>query len=203
MVNHNNDIHQDDVEITTDNEHRGFTDPDIEEVEENQKGIISSLKEKLKNSEAEKRSALEELQRAKADFLNARKRLEDERLRDRQRIVISHVEELIPLCDSFEMAMSDKVVWEKADAMWRKGIEGISAQLDRLLGDYKVTKVNPIGQTFNPRQHEALSMTPVEEQSAHDTITKVVQSGYEITHTDGTTELIRPARVIIGVFEEK
>ena len=101
------------------------------------------------------------------------------------------------------MAMSDKAAWEKTDAVWRKGIEGIYAQLERLLSTYKVTRVTPIGKPFDPRQHEALSMTPVTKQEEHDTVIKVVQSGYEITHPDGTTELIRPARVMIGVFEEK
>jgi len=202
MVNiHNDETNQDEIELTT--EDYDTTEPDLADVEATDKDIISTLKKKLKHAEEEKRTAQEDLQRAKADFLNARKRLEDDRLRDRQRGTMNHIEELIPLCDSFEMAMSDKAAWEKTDAMWRKGVEGISAQLDRLLSDYKVTKVSPVGKPFDPRQHEALSMTPVTEQSEHDTVVKVVQSGYAITHPDGTTELIRPARVIIGVFEEK
>lgn len=202
MVNiHNDETNQDEIELTT--EDYDTTEPDLADVEATDKDIISTLKKKLKHAEEEKRAAQEDLQRSRADFLNARKRLEDERLRDRQRAVMSHIEELIPLCDSFEMAMSDKAAWEKTDAMWRKGIEGINAQLDRLLTNYKVTRVSPLGEPFNPREHEALSMSPVTEQSAHDTVITVVQSGYRITHPDGTTELIRPARVIIGTFDQK
>lgn len=202
MVNKRHDeTEQDDIEFTTDT--TDMNEPELSDVEENQKDIISSLKKKLKHAEEEKRTILEDMQREKADFLNARKRLEEERLRDRQRSTMNHIEELIPLCDSFEMAMSDKAVWEKADANWRKGIEGIYGQLERLLTSYKVKRVHPLGQSFNPHQHEALSMTPVTDHDKHDTVIQVIQSGYEITHPDGTNELIRPARVAIGVFEEK
>lgn len=202
MVNiRNEQTEQDDIDITTETTEEG--EPELSDVEENQKDIISSLKRKLKHAEEERRVLQETLQREKADFLNARKRLEEERLRDRQRSVLSHIEELIPLCDSFEMAMSDKAVWEKADANWRKGIEGIHGQLERLLLDYKVQRLNPIGEAFDPRKHEALTITPVADTSEHDKVITVIQSGYEITHLTGTTELIRPARVAIGAYEKE
>ncbi len=193
---------QDDLEITTEDiEHKDYTEPDQETVEASQENIISTLKQKLKEAEGEKRAAQEETQRAKADFLNARKRLEDERIRDRERSTIRHVEELIPLCDSFQMAMNDKALWEKADTAWRKGIEGIFNQLQSLLAQYKVTLIAGTGETFDPRRHEALGVIPVTDKKDHDTVINVIQSGYEITHGSGTTELIRPARVTIGNFE--
>lgn len=190
---------QDDLEITTEMEEHH--DPDLADVEATEKDIISSLKKKLKHSEEEKRQALEDTQRAKADFLNARKRLEDERVRDRERSVIHHIEELIPLCDSFHMAMNNQA-WDKADPTWRKGIEGIYAQLERLLTQYRVTLLKPQpGEVFDPRKHEALSTLPVTDKTMHDTVIHTIQAGYEITHGNGSTELIRPARVSIGAFE--
>jgi molecular chaperone GrpE len=203
MVNKNNDemIVEDDIEITTDT--KDIEEPELSDVEENQKDIISSLKKKLKDTEEEKRALQDDLQRAKADFLNARKRLDEERLRDRERTVIKHVEELIPLCDSFEMAMANKEAWEKTDEKWRKGIEGIYAQLQSLLTQYKVTKIAPLGEPFNPHQHEALSTTPVTDKERHDTVVAVIQNGYEIQQNSDTKELVRPARVAIGIFEEK
>jgi molecular chaperone GrpE len=203
MVNTNNDTNQDDVEITTEEAHTEFSDPDLDTSEASHKDIISSLREKLKASEAGRKEAQEEMQRIKADFLNAKRRLEEERLRDKNRSVLNHVEALIPLCDSFMLAMSDKATWEKADPQWRKGVEGISSQLEQLLRTYRVARLEPLGATFNPREHEALSMTPTTDNAAHDTVVNVIQPGYEITYTDGTKELVRPARVSIGVFEEK
>lgn len=200
MVNnmHETKIVEDDIEITT--ETTDTDEPELSDVEENQNDIISSLRKQLKEVEAEKRAAQEELQRAKADFLNARKRLDEERGRDRERTIVRHLEELIPLCDSFEMAMLNKEVWEKVDHNWRKGIEGIYAQLNNLLTQYRVTRITPHDQAFDPRRHEALSTEPVTSKDMHGIVTKVVQPGYEISHQSGAHELIRPARVIIGEY---
>ncbi len=200
MVNkkHSNDT-QDDVEIT--NEDTDMHEPELEELEEKQNEFNNTLREKLKTCEAEKRTILEESQRTKADFLNARRRLEDERLRDRERNTIKHIESLIPLCDSFQVAMANKDVWEKADANWRKGIEGINAQLHNILTSNSVYPIDPIGKEFNPREHEALSTLPVDDVAEHDKIVGIIQLGYELRKPDGSSELIRPARVVIGVHD--
>lgn len=203
MVNkkHENEhIEDTDIEIT--NEKLDINDEvEVGEAEEQQTDTIKKLKAKLKEAEAEKRTALEDLQRAKADFLNARRRLEEERLRDRERGIISHIEDLIPLCDSFEMAMSNKETWEKIDAVWRKGVEGIYAQLGSILASNKVEAVSPLGEPFDPTKHEALSTALVAKAEENDTIVNVIQKGYVIKKNDGNTEVIRPARVIIGHFE--
>jgi molecular chaperone GrpE len=203
MVNkkHENEYEDSDIEIT--NESLDINEEvELEDSEERQADTIKSLRTKLKVAEEAKREALEELQRGKADFLNARKRLEEERKRDRERSIISHVEELIPLCDSFEMAMSNKEVWEKTDEIWRKGVEGIFAQLQGILNGYQVETLNPVGQFFNPHEHEALSTAPTDDESKNDTVVTVIQKGYRLKKADGSTELIRPARVVIGHFEK-
>ena len=194
------DLHQDDVEITT--EDTEINDPDVEEIEEQNNSFNNSLRDKLKVCETEKREILEESQRTKADFLNARKRLEEERRKDRERSTIEHIEELIPLCDSFQVAMANKEVWEKADLTWRKGIEGIHAQLQNILSSNNVSKIDPTGAAFDPYIHEALSTIPVTDKSAHEQIVSVIQMGYELKKADGTMELIRPARVVIGDYTE-
>lgn len=191
---------QEDLEIT--NEDIEITEPDLEDVEAREVDIIKSLREKLKVCDQEKREILEETQRVKADFLNARKRLEEERLRDRERAVVGHIERILPLCDSFQMAMADKESWDKADANWRKGIEGIYSQLQSVLNSYNVKILNPMGQAFDPYKHEALSNVSVNDEKQHDKIISVIQVGYEIRKSDGATEVIRPARVAIGVYEK-
>lgn len=198
MVNkRNNDESQDDLEITK--EDLENLEVDLNEIEEKQGTFNNTLRDKLKACEAEKRDILEESQRAKADFLNAKRRLEEERKRDRERSTISHVESLIPLCDSFQVAMSHKETWEKTDATWRKGIEGIYSQLQNILSSNSVQVIDPTGKEFSPHLHEAVSTVVVEDEKDNDKVISVVQMGYEMTKVDGTTELIRPARVVIGV----
>lgn len=196
----NNDNPQDDVKIT--NEEIEINEPELIDLEEKQGTFNNTLRDKLKACEAEKKDLLEEIGRAKADFLNARRRMEEDRKRDRERATIEHIETLIPLCDSFSVAMSNKEVWEKADENWRRGIEGINAQLNNILTQHNVVTISPLGEVFDPRQHEALSTTPTDDKNQHDHIVTVIQNGYALKKSDGNTELIRPARVVIGVHEE-
>lgn len=186
---------------TTNDEESEFEDTELEEEEASSKDKQKQLREKLAKCEEEKKKILDDSQLARADFLNARKRLEEERLRDRVRSKINHAEELLPLCDSFQMAMSDKEAWAQADESWRKGIEGIHAQLMRILDTYGVKSVSPTGDTFDPYKHEAIGTEVVEDEKLQDVVISVVQLGYEIT-SGGKTEMIRPARVTTGTIKK-
>lgn len=193
------DTNDDDFEVTEDEHHDAET-LELEDEEERGSDKLKQLRHKLQKNDEEKRHLMETMQRERADFLNARKRLEGERALDKQKHTKKHVEALLPLCDSFEMAMHDKAAWEKADASWRKGIEGISAQLQRLLQNYGVSAIGEVGEAFDPRTHEAIGTAPVTEKKEHDTVVAVLQTGYKITQDD-TTEVIRPARVTTGSYE--
>ncbi|MCA9359442.1 nucleotide exchange factor GrpE [Candidatus Kaiserbacteria bacterium] len=197
MVNLDNENDEIEVDITNDDKPE-IEELELEEIEERSADKLKQLRKKLERCEEEKREILEESQRAKADFLNARKRLDEERSRDRVRHRRQHVEELLPLCDSFQMAMGNTEAWERADESWRKGIEGIHTQLLRLLDSYGVTTVDPQGETFDPYKHEAIGTEEVEDTKMQDKVVSVVQKGYEMT-IDGNVETIRPARVTTGI----
>jgi molecular chaperone GrpE (heat shock protein) len=198
MVNNDNENNEEFEEIT--DEMTDMNEPDLEEIEVAEENKLKKLRDKLKQAEEDKRIALEELATVRADFLNARKRLEEDSKRTIERKTIGHMESLLPLADSFYMAMSNKEVWEKTDEVWRKGVEGINAQLQQILKDNGVQPVDPAGAVFDPTLHEAIGMTPVEEDLV-DTVVLVMQQGYEMT-ISGKTELIRPARVTTGVAKE-
>lgn len=195
MVNERDD---DDVEINimTD-DHIENDEIELEDIEEKGSDKIKKLKTQIHELQEEKQKLQDELQRTKADFLNARRRIEEERALDKIRHKKRHVEELLPLCDSFHMAMSDTKAWEKADQAWRKGVEGISSQLDRIVASYGVEAVNPEGDTFDPNIHEAVATIPVDTKEMQDKVVTVLQLGYQIKDGD-RTEIIRPARVTIG-----
>lgn len=191
--------HNEDV---IDEDYQDNNDLELEDEEELSGAKLKQLRQKLQKTDEEKRDLMETMQRERADFLNARKRLEGERGLDKLRHTKRHIEALLPLCDSFEMALRDKEAWEKADASWRKGIEGIHTQLKRLLESYHVTAIGTEGEAFNPHKHEAIGTSPVTDKKQHDTIVAVLQRGYEIS-LEGTTEVIRPARVTTGEYTEQ
>ena len=200
MVNKkHDDLVQDDIEIT--NETAEIQEPELEEVETMTNQKLKTLRAKLKESEGESRELREEVQRLKADFLNAKRRLEEDRLQDRKRTVSTHIEKLLPICDSFYLAMLDKEAWAQADEKWRKGIEGIHAQLTSLLDSYHVKAYDPTGEVFDHNRHEALSMIPVTDKKLDNHIISVIQQGYEMV-SGNTVDIVRPARVTVGELKE-
>lgn len=196
MVNINNENENTD-DIETISEDTDTTDIELEDAEEITGDKVKTLRAKLKEAELKTRELHEELQRNKADFLNARRRLEEERIRDRERAAITHVEKLLPLCDSFFLAMQDQKAIEESDPKWRRGIEGTYAQLRGIMDSYGITAHDPTGEEFDPNIHEALSMVPVTDESKGNRIITVIQQGYTKRRGD-TIELIRPARVTVG-----
>ena len=189
---------QEDIELTGED---NMTDPELEVVEENTNNKLKNLREKLKSCETEKMEHLEELQRTKADFLNSKKRLEEERIQDRERAVNDQIEKLLPLCDSFHMAMANKEAWEAVEPQWRAGIEGIHSQLHSILTSYNVTEVSPLGEDFDPEKHDAMGNAPVTEQKENGKVVQVIQNGFSRKTPQGET-LLRPARVIVGEISE-
>lgn len=201
MVNNEHENNEDLVEEVTDEDTDAAAEEheeiDLEEIEDAEENKLKKLREKLTQAEEAKKAALEELANVKADFLNARKRLEEDSVRTIERKTNQHLENLLPLADSFVMAMSNKEVWEKADENWRKGIEGIHAQLLRVLRDAGVEPVDPTGETFDPNLHEAINTEEVEGKDV-DKVLSVMQLGYQLVKGDEKRAL-RPARVTIGV----
>lgn len=175
---------------------------ELEDIEEHSIQNIKKLKAQIKSCEAEKMEHLENLQRAKAEFLNAKRRIEEERQSDKEKAVVKQIEKLLPLCDSFQMAMSDKATHESTDLTWRKGIDSIYNQLQSIMGSYGVRELSPIGEVFNPALHDAMTNISVEKKEDDHKIISVVQNGY-IRNTGDKDELIRPARVTVGEYTEQ
>jgi molecular chaperone GrpE len=172
------------------------TDTEQEEIDLVEEDLLSAEKIKkirtqLRDCQAQKMATLEELQRMKADFLNAKKNLQAQALRDIERAEERLIVSLLPLCDSFNEAMKDTAAWESVAPEWRRGVEGIHQQLLQLLERYQVTSIDPLHQPFDPAHHEALASEASTYES--DTVVTVLQLGYT---RNGV--VIRPAKVIIS-----
>ncbi|MAZ29987.1 nucleotide exchange factor GrpE [bacterium] len=182
------DTHEPGEELT-DEEELEITDEEGQAA--TQKDKLKQLREQLKAVNTEKRELLEEVQRIKADFLNSKKRLEEQQKAALARSENAFVAALLPLADSFTMAMKDTAAWEATDEAWRKGVEGIHTQLERILAAHNVSAINPVSESFDPERHEAVGTT--EHESESETVVDVVQLGYE---RNGT--ILRPAKVVIS-----
>lgn len=165
--------------------------------EEHSIDAIKKLKEKLKKTEAERLEYLTGWQRAKADLINARKRDEDDRKEFMKYANESLIDGLIPVLESFDMAIGNKESWEKVDKNWRTGVEYIYNQLKKSLGEAGLEEINPIGLPFDHNRDEAAEYVPVDSKADHHKIVAVVQKGYDLNGRH-----LRPPKVKVGEFKD-
>ena len=156
---------------------------------------IQKLKSDLRVCNKERKDYLDGWQRTKADYLNNKKRFEEERAQIGSRREVKVIEKLLPLCDSFEMALKQLGTDEDTQNQWKSGLLQVNTQLTTLLTSLNITAVGEPGETFDPQVHEALSNQTVTDEAKHDTVVAVLQKGYR---REGI--LIRPAKVIIGIY---
>lgn len=150
-------------------------DVKIEPEEGSPEETIKKLREKLKAALEEKQEYLTGWQKAKAEFINARKRDEEDK-KDFVRFANENLlAELFPVLDSFNMAMGNKETWEKVDKNWRMGVEYIANQLKKILEEHGLKEIDPIGQKFDPLRDEA-----IEDGKESDIITTVISKGYSL-----------------------
>lgn len=164
---------------------------DIEkEFEENQ-DELGSLQEKLKDAEIKIQENMDGWQRARADYANLQKEHSKQMENLKTYVVSGFIEDLLPVLDSFSMAMSNKEVWEKVDQNWRMGIEYILKQFHDTLERYGVAEivVNE-GDSFDPNLHQALETVETQDESQNEKIAHVMQKGYKMKDT-----IIRPVKV--------
>ncbi|MGA1769148.1 MAG: nucleotide exchange factor GrpE [Steroidobacteraceae bacterium] len=149
-----------------------------------------SLEQKLAEAEQRLLEQRDALLRAVADLDNYRRRVAREVEQARQFGAERLAEALLPVLDSMELALANagsadpKVLLEGQQATLRL--------LVKAMGGAGITEIDPLGQAFDPAQHEAMAMQPSAE-AAPDTILNVIQKGYVLNG-----RLLRPARVIIA-----
>ncbi|MDO8579815.1 MAG: nucleotide exchange factor GrpE [bacterium] len=148
----------------------------------------------LEKETAERDEYLAGWQRAKADFVNSKKRTEEMMREFRLLANEGLIEELLSVLQSFEMAFANREAWEKADKNWRMGIEHIYNQLKIILEQNGLKEINPLGQKFDRLMHEAVRYEPdVTGKNTDGTVTNVLENGYTLG-----SKLIRPAKVVVA-----
>lgn len=141
---------------------------------------LKHLREKLRECTKDKQEYLDGWQRLKADFVNFKKRNEEEKeyfLKFSREGIIT---DLLPVLESFNMAFANKEAWEKVDPSWRIGVEHIHTQLIQVLSGYGLTELNPVGSLFDPNEQMSIGTTPTTDRAKYHTIAEVLQVGYKL-----------------------
>jgi molecular chaperone GrpE len=155
------------------------------------KDPLVKLRKKLKKSVEEKQEYLDGWQRSKADFVNFKKRTDDERKDFIKYANESLIFELLPVLDSFDMALDGNT--EGVSPNWQKGMEYVRTQLKNTLENGGAKEINPLGDKFDPAEHNSLEVVEVEDNKKNGVVVEVVTKGYSLNG-----KIIRPANVKVG-----
>ncbi len=130
-------------------------------------------------------------QRTQADFDNYRKRMTREVRAAEARGIGKLARELLPALDNLERALQ-AVEESDPEHHLSAGIRLVTNELSAALGRTGIQGYSPIGEPFDPSQHEAVAQAPF-EGAEPGTVAQVLQSGYRLNEA-----ILRPARVIVA-----
>src|SRR3989344_1425242 len=160
-----------------------------------EESALNKLKKKLAAGEKERQEYLDGWQRAKADFVNARREEDESRKKlfslAKEDVLLSFLQ----AADSFELAFRDKTSWEKVPEVWRKGVEYIYAQFSKIFQEHGMREFGREGDVFDPTMHESVESIPTTDELENGKILGVLQKGYELNG-----KVVRAARVKVGVY---
>jgi len=131
--------------------------------------------------------------RAHADFENAKKRLEKDKMNAVSYANESFAKDILAVMDSFESALSsmESVTQENASEVLEKMKEGVNLtydQLKKILEKNHIKEVNCAGE-FDPEVHQAIMQIESDGHEVGDVV-QVMQKGYMIKD-----RILRPAMV--------
>ena len=169
-----------------------FTPDDRHEVAVSEEEAAASQLEadlaRLSQTESERDEYLDTLRRVQAEFENYRKRVIKEQTALVDRATSGLVEQLLPVLDSFELALKnlDSAGSDEIESV-RKGLELVYAELLGVLEKAGLSRIEAEGKPFDPNVHEAVMQ---EDGDGEPVVTDVLRTGYTLKG-----RVLRPAMV--------
>jgi len=154
---------------------------------------IESLKKALAEEKARAEDYLASWQRAQADFINYKRRTEQEREEFGKFANAMLMLNLLPILDDLERALAS-VPSKLAKLSWVEGMRLIERKLWASLEAQGLSQIKAVGEPFDPNLHEAA----MQGKGKEGIVVEELQKGYKLHD-----RVIRPAKVVVGNGEEK
>jgi molecular chaperone GrpE len=153
---------------------------------------IEVLETELQVARLEAVEARQDMLRMQADMDNLRKRLVREHEKARRRTLERFMNDLLPVRDSLERGLEAASGPTASVESLKEGKQLIMKMLSKAMADHGLQIIDPIGEVFNPEQHEAMTLLP-SDQHDENTVIDVLEKGYQLHE-----RLIRPAKVVVS-----
>jgi molecular chaperone GrpE len=152
---------------------------------------IEELEARLAAKDHELQQLLSKYRAASEEFDQARARLRKEVTKDAERgrraVIASFLEGL----DNLDRALV--AACDRTDDPFVQGVQLVQQQFVSTLQQLGVTRINPLGEPFDPTRHEAVARVDAGEDTPEGQIVGVVKPGYLMGD-----EVLRPAMVAVA-----
>jgi molecular chaperone GrpE len=153
---------------------------------------IEGLQTQLASLAAAYEAAKEQSLRSQAEAQNARRRAEQDIEKAHKFGQDKIVNDLLPVVDNLERALSTIDASNEAFTAIAEGIQLTYKSFIDALARHQVVVVNPHGEPFDPNLHQAVSAVPNPDVEPN-TVINVFQKGYTLHG-----RLVRPAMVVVS-----
>lgn len=155
------------------------------------------LAAQLAAAKAEAAANYDRYLRTAADMENFRRRTTREKDDLRTAATGKVLEDIFPVLDTLGMAITAAKQPSADLKTLVGGVEMVLTQLKNALAAHGLKEINPVGQPFDPHQHESISHQPSKDVKEEHVLT-VVRTGYSLGG-----RLLRPASVVVSSGKPK
>ena len=149
------------------------------------------LEAQLSEAQQSAKDNWDKLLRSQAEMENLKRRTAKDLEKAHKYALDGFVKALLEVKDSLSLGLKSA---KDENATLEHTIEGLELTnkiFNSTLEKFGVETIDPIGETFNPELHEAVTMAPMPDKKSN-TVLEVVQVGFTLND-----RLVRPAMVII------
>jgi molecular chaperone GrpE len=151
-----------------------------------------SIEQQLEKAQTTIKDYWDQIMRLKAEMENNRKRSGRDLENAHKFALRNFAESLLPIVDSMEMGQQAA---EAENASLSSIVEGTQLTMSmfiQVLEKHGLKAIDPVGELFDPEQHQAISMIE-DENSESNTVISVMQKGFILNE-----RLVRPAMVVVA-----
>ncbi len=168
-------------------------EPEVEQLDDVEEPAVDDKDEEFEKLRDENAKLKDDYLRAYADLQNTQKRCAQEMEKQAKYAISSFAKELLSVADNLHRALEAAKNDDLAQLQqFRKGVELTEAELMKVLNKFGITKMETIGNVFDPAFHQVVQEVEDKTKPA-GTIVAELQTGYMING-----RLLREAMVVVS-----
>lgn len=174
-------------------EHSMDSDDDTSSKKVKQKPkYVQELEEQLKKAQQQVSEIRQAHTESAAEFEKAKERLRRNTGEEVERARLQVAAALFELADNLERVVEGTRQGGSLEAV-ANGVSLVRDQFFQAMDQFGVERFAPLGEPFDPNQHDAVGMVPVDDPAQHKRVIEVHKPGFRAGET-----ILRPAVVLVG-----